>query len=114
MNPPPTEHVDAAATPTPTPVAEALDARGIALATLLVMVFFVLSRVTGLAREIVIGAQFGTSAQLDAYLARSACPTSSFNWWRGCAAAAFIPTFAGYWVKDDRAAVAALLTCSIW
>ena len=88
----------------PPPVAGALDARGIALATLLVMVFFVLSRVTGLAREIVIGAQFGTSAQLDAYLAAFRLPDILFQLVAGGAlGSAFIPTFAGYWVKDDRA-----------
>lgn len=91
------------ATETAAPVAGALDARGIALATLLVMVFFVLSRVTGLAREIVIGAQFGTSAQLDAYLAAFRLPDILFQLVAGGAlGSAFIPTFAGYWVKDDR------------
>ncbi|MEZ4609782.1 MAG: hypothetical protein R2838_05965 [Caldilineaceae bacterium] len=98
----------------PTPVAEALDARGIALATLLVMVFFVLSRVTGLAPRSS-SAQFGTSAQLGRVPGAFRLPDILFQLVAGrCGWAAFIPTFAGYWVKDDRAGVAALLACSIW
>jgi putative peptidoglycan lipid II flippase len=81
-----------------------LDARGIAGAALLVMVFFVLSRVTGLAREIIIGAQFGTSAELDAYLAAFRLPDLLFQLAAGGAlGSAFIPTFSAYLVRDDRA-----------
>ena len=47
----------------------ALNSRGMAGAAALVMIFFVLSRATGLLREMIIGAQFGTGAELDAYLA---------------------------------------------
>jgi putative peptidoglycan lipid II flippase len=78
-------------------------ARRIAAATLLVAFFFVLSRITGLAREIVIGARFGTSAEYDAYLAAFRVPDLIFQLVAGGAlGSAFIPVFAGYWVRDER------------
>ena len=81
----------------------ALDSRGIAGAALLVMIFFVLSRITGLAREIIIGAQFGTSAQLDVYLAAFRLPDLLFQLVAGGAlGSAFIPTFSAFWVRDQR------------
>lgn len=78
--------------------------RQIASAALLVMVFFVLSRVIGLAREMIIGAQFGTSQDLDAYLAAFRVPDMLFQLVAGGAlGSAFIPTFASYWAHGDRA-----------
>ena len=86
------------------PRSQGLGPRGIAGATLIVMLFFVLSRVTGLAREMIIGAQFGTGADLDAYLAAFRLPDLLFQLVAGGAlGSAFIPTFATYWVRDDRA-----------
>ncbi len=83
--------------------AGALDRRGIAGAAALVMVFFVVSRITGLAREVVIGAQFGTSANLDAYLAAFRLPDILFQLVAGGAlGSAFIPTFSSYWVRGER------------
>ncbi len=80
-----------------------LDTRHIAGAALIVMIFFVLSRITGLAREIIIGAQFGTSADLDAYLAAFRLPDMLFQLAAGGAlGSAFIPTFSSYLVKGDR------------
>lgn len=74
-----------------------------ASAAAVVMLFFVLSRVTGLLREMTIGAQFGTSAELDAYLAAFRVPDILFQLVAGGAlGSAFIPTFADYWVKDDK------------
>jgi len=93
-----------------TPVAPNADAailsgRRLASAALVVMIFFVLSRVAGLAREIVIGAQFGTSPQLDAYLAAFRIPDILFQLVAGGAlGSAFIPTFAGYWAKGEETA----------
>ena len=59
------------------------------------MVLFVLSRVTGLLREVIIGNQFGTSAELDAYLAAFRVPDILFQLVAGGAlGSAFIPTFA--------------------
>ncbi len=58
------------------------------------MAFFVLSRALGLVREIVISYQFGTSAQLDAYVAAFRIPDLLFNLVAGGAlASAFIPPF---------------------
>lgn len=72
-------------------------------AALLVMLFFVLSRLSGLAREIIIGAQFGTSAQYDAYLAAFRIPDLLFQLAAGGAlGSAFIPVFSGYWLKRDK------------
>lgn len=80
----------------------AADRRRIALAAAIVMAFFVLSRVTGLLREIIIGTHFGTSADLDAYLAAFRIPDLIFQLVAGGAlGSAFIPTFADYWVRGD-------------
>lgn len=79
-------------------------ARRIASATLIVMLFFVLSRVTGLLREMIVAAQFGASSELDAYLAAFRIPDLLFQLVAGGAlGSAFIPTFAGHWVKQDQA-----------
>ncbi|MCC6166649.1 MAG: murein biosynthesis integral membrane protein MurJ [Caldilineaceae bacterium] len=79
------------------------DRRRIALAAATVMTFFVFSRATGLLREIIIGTQFGTSAELDAYLAAFRIPDLIFQLVAGGAlGSAFIPIFAGYWVRGDR------------
>lgn len=68
-----------------------------------VMVFFIASRLAGLAREIIIGARFGTSAELDAYLAAFRLPDLLFQLVAGGAlASAFLPTFSGYLAHDDR------------
>ncbi len=83
------------------PVARAT-ARAVAGAALIVMAFFVLSRITGLAREIIIGARFGTSADYDAYLAAFRVPDLLFQLVAGGAlGSAFIPVFAESWVKRD-------------
>jgi putative peptidoglycan lipid II flippase len=69
-----------------------------------VMIFFVASRVAGLAREVIIGARFGTGAELDAYLAAFRLPDILFQLVAGGAlASAFLPTFSGYLVRNDRA-----------
>lgn len=88
----------------PPKVPTTLSGRKLAGAALVVMVFFVFSRVAGLAREIVIGAYFGTSPELDAYLAAFRIPDILFQLVAGGAlGSAFIPTFATYWTKDQRA-----------
>ena len=75
----------------------------IARAAGLVMVLFVLSRLMGLAREMIIGAQFGTSADLDAYLAAFRLPDLLFQLVAGGAlGSAFIPTFTGYLARKDH------------
>ncbi len=75
------------------------------------MVFFVLSRVTGLAREVIIGAQFGATAELDAYIAAFRAPDLLFQLIAGGAlGSAFIPTFAQYWAKGDNGGAWLLLS----
>ncbi|MCX7855159.1 MAG: murein biosynthesis integral membrane protein MurJ, partial [Anaerolineae bacterium] len=74
----------------------------IARAATQVMALFVLSRALGLAREMAIGAIFGTSAEYDAYLAAVRIPDLIFSLMAGGAlASAFIPTFAGYFARND-------------
>lgn len=91
------------ASPSPS-TGNALDGRRLASAAAVVMLFFVLSRATGLLREIIIGNRFGTSADLDAYLAAFRVPDLLFQLVAGGAlGSAFIPTFAEYWANGDHA-----------
>ena len=70
----------------------ALDSKGIASAATLVILLFILSRGTGLLREMIIGARFGTAADLDAYLAAFRIPDLLFQLVAGGAlGSAFIP-----------------------
>lgn len=79
--------------------------RSLASATFVVMILFVVSRLSGLLREIVIGAQFGTSAELDAYLAAFRLPDLLFQLVAGGAlGSAFIPTFAHVFTNRGEAA----------
>ena len=81
----------------------ALDSRGIASAATLVMLLFILSRGTGLLREMIIGARFGTAAELDAYLAAFRIPDLLFQLVAGGAlGSAFIPTFAAAWTEGSQ------------
>jgi len=95
--------------------------RQIARAAGIVMAGFVLSRLLGLGREVAIGYQFGTSRELDAYLAAFRIPDLLFQLIAGGAlASAFIPTFTTQLARDDEAgawrmasAVANLLLISL-
>ena len=79
------------------------DQRQIARAAMIVMGAFVLSRVLGLAREIIISNYFGTSADLGAYLAAFRIPDIIFQVVAGGAlASAFIPTFSTLLAHDDE------------
>jgi putative peptidoglycan lipid II flippase len=99
--PPPDAAVDAV---NRSGMARSLNGRRIAGATLIVMFFFVISRVTGLLREMIIGAQFGTSAELDAYLAAFRIPDLLFQLVAGGAlGSAFIPTFSQLWTEEGEA-----------
>ncbi|NPV06725.1 MAG: murein biosynthesis integral membrane protein MurJ [Anaerolineae bacterium] len=70
-----------------------------------VMGAFVLSRALGLAREMVISSRFGTSGELDAYLAAFRLPDIIFQLMAGGAlASAFIPTFAGLLANNEEQA----------
>ncbi len=76
--------------------------RRILRAATLVMALFFLSRVAGLAREMIISARFGTSADLDAYLAAFRVPDLLFQLIAGGAlGSAFIPVFAGCVARRD-------------
>lgn len=78
------------------------------------MALFLLSRITGLAREMVIGARFGTGAELDAYLAAFRVPDLLFQLMAGGAlGSAFIPVFAGLLVRRELAAAWRLLSAII-
>jgi putative peptidoglycan lipid II flippase len=80
----------------------AADKAQIARAAGLVMVLFVISRALGLFREMVISHQFGTSGDLDAYLAAFRLPDILFQIVAGGAlASAFIPTFTSSLAHDD-------------
>jgi putative peptidoglycan lipid II flippase len=71
-------------------------------AATVVMLFFIVSRVLGLVRDIVISHQFGTSRALDAYLAAFNVPDLIFNVIAGGAlGSAFIPTFSAALAAND-------------
>jgi putative peptidoglycan lipid II flippase len=75
----------------------------IARAASLVMVLFLASRVLGLLREVVIARQFGTSAEMDAYLAAFRLPDFLFYVVAGGAlGSAFIPIFTGCLTRADQ------------
>jgi putative peptidoglycan lipid II flippase len=68
------------------------------------MAAFLLSNLTGLARQILIADVFGTSRVLDAFTAAARFPDILFNLVAGGAlASAFIPTLTGFLTRDDHA-----------
>lgn len=68
-----------------------------------VMVAFVASRALGLAREMIISSQFGTSWELDAYLAAFRVPDLIFQIIaRGALGSAFIPVFTAYLAREEK------------
>lgn len=84
------------------PAAVSRSTRQIARAAVLVIGLFFISRVLGLAREMIIGARFGTSAELDAYQAAFRVPDLLFQLVAGGAlGSAFIPVFAGCLTRKD-------------
>lgn len=88
--------------------------RRIARAASLVMALFVLSRLLGLGRQIIIGALFGTSGELDAYLAANRVTETVFLVVAGGAlGSAFIPTFADHLANGDRTGAWRLLSAVV-
>lgn len=82
--------------PVTAPEPEATARASIARNALIVGVAFILSRVLGLVREVVIAAQFGTSADYDAYVAAFRIPDLLFLVvMSGAFGSAFIPIFGG-------------------
>lgn len=67
-----------------------------------VMLAFVLSNLTGLARQILVTDAFGTQGVIDAFNAASTYPDLIFSLIAGGAlASAFVPTLAGFFEKKD-------------
>jgi len=78
--------------------------RQIAKAAALVMALFAANKLLALVRQMAIGALFGTSGDLDAYLAAARISETVFLVIAGGAiGSAFIPTFADHLAKEDRA-----------
>jgi putative peptidoglycan lipid II flippase len=77
--------------------------RQIARAAGVVMAAFILSNLTGLARQVVVLNAFGTSGEMDAFNAANRVSETLFNLVAGGAlASAFIPTFTALLAKEDR------------
>jgi len=67
------------------------------------MVAFVVANLFGLVRQVIINRTFGTSADLDAYFAAFRVPDLIFNVIAGGAlGSAFIPTFTGLLIADNK------------
>src|SRR5512143_1776986 len=77
--------------------------RQIARAAGTIMLAFALSNLVGLVRQILITRAFGTGVAIDSFYAASRFPDLIFSLVAGGAlSSAFIPTFTGFLVKDDR------------
>ena len=69
----------------------------------IVAIAYVLSRILGLLREMILARKFGTSPEMDAYVAAFRIPDLLFLVvMSGAFGAAFIPVFAGFIDRDDR------------
>ncbi len=83
---------------------ESSTTRGVAGNAAIVAAAFVLSRVLGLVREILIAARFGTGPDYDAYVAAFRIPDLLFLVvMSGAFGSAFIPVFGGLLARGDRA-----------
>ncbi len=81
------------------------DTRQIARAAGTVMFAFAIGQVFGLVRRILVAQTFGTSAELDAFLAANRVAETLFNLVAGGAlGSAFIPTFTGLLAQEKRKA----------
>lgn len=94
--------------PEPAPAPGPGTARGrssvVVTASLILVAGNLASRVLGWARLAIIGAQFGTSRELDAYLAAFRIPDTIFQLVvAGTLFTAFIPVFVSYRARDDEA-----------
>jgi putative peptidoglycan lipid II flippase len=77
--------------------------RQIARASIIVMATFLVSRLLGLLRDVIIGAQFGTSGNYDAYVAAFRIPDIIYTLIAGgILVSAFVPTFTGYLAREER------------
>ncbi len=76
---------------------------GMARNAIIVSVAFVLSRLLGLAREMILARQFGTGPDMEAYVAAFRIPDLLFlTIMSGAFGAAFIPVFGGFLDRGDR------------
>jgi putative peptidoglycan lipid II flippase len=76
---------------------------GMARNAIIVSVAFVLSRLLGLAREMILARQFGTGPEMEAYVAAFRIPDLLFlTIMSGAFGAAFIPVFGGFIDRGDR------------
>jgi putative peptidoglycan lipid II flippase len=77
--------------------------RQIARAAGTVMIAFILSSLTGLARQILVANAFGTQTEMEAFNAANRVSETLFNLVAGGAlSSAFIPTFAALLAKDEK------------
>lgn len=76
---------------------------GMARNAIIVSAAFVLSRLLGLAREMILARQFGTGPEMEAYVAAFRIPDLLFlTIMSGAFGAAFIPVFGGFIDRGDR------------
>ena len=89
----------------PAPQQQVARARGSSMArnAIIVSAAFVLSRILGLAREVILANQFGTGPEMNAYVSAFRIPDLLFMVvMSGAFGAAFIPVFADYVARGDR------------
>ena len=80
----------------------------------ILMVSYVLSRVLGLGREVAISARFGTSSELDAYVAAFRLPDLAFLLFAGGAlSSAYIPLYREVLARNDPAAARAFTSSAL-
>jgi putative peptidoglycan lipid II flippase len=89
--------------PSPTPATAPRARRSLAHSAIIVGLAFVLSRILGLVREVVLANQFGTTSTMDAYVSAFRIPDLLFLVViAGSFGAAFIPIFGEYLSKGDE------------
>lgn len=89
----------------PAPPEQAARLRGSSMArnAIIVSAAFVLSRILGLGREVILANQFGTGPEMNAYVSAFRIPDLLFMVvMSGAFGAAFIPVFADYVARGDR------------
>ena len=89
-------------------------ARKLAGYSLVVMAGFVVSRLFGLIRNVVVAQQFGTGREYEAFIAALTIPDLVFQILAGGAVgAAFIPVFKGYFADEDESGAWRLTSMAI-
>ena len=89
--------------PVQTAAPPARKSASLAKSAVIVSLAFVLSRILGLAREVILARQFGTGPEMDAYVSAFKIPDLLFLVvMAGAFGAAFIPVFGEFLEKDDQ------------